>query len=115
MKINLKPLFKEYEFEKQYANVSSSKKDNITFLDVLKSRDRQNKKKLNVYEIAAKIAKGETVRVEELEYIKENSTELYKQALLICQENKKHKSNKNHIKSLFIVEDSLNNSIEKAE
>lgn len=115
MKINLEPLFKEYKFEKHYADISSSEKGNITFLDVLKSQDKNNRKKFNVYEIAAKIAKGEAVSAEELEYIKENSPALYKQALLICEENKKHKSNKNIIESLFNVEYSPNNPIDEAE
>lgn len=109
MKIKEEILFPVQEFEKQHINKDKLHDGKITFLDVLKQQKKQDKKVFNVYEIAAKIAKGEFVSTEELKYLKENAPELYKKALMIYEENMRRKMNNKEGKQeediLFMIED----------
>lgn len=58
--------------------VKNEEKD---FLKVIKKLQSKEEKSFSVYAIAAKIARGETVTAEELQYIKENAPSLYEAAV----------------------------------
>ena len=88
MKVNENGVLIIQEFENQYIDKDKSQDNKITFFDALRLQQKQTKQKLNVYEIAAKIAKGEFVSSEELKYIKENAPVLYIKALMMYEENK---------------------------
>ena len=93
MKVNENGVLIIQEFENQYIDKDKSQDNKITFFDALRLQQKQTKQKLNVYEIAAKIAKGEFVSSEELKYIKENAPVLYIKALMMYEENKQRKMN----------------------
>ena len=59
------------------AMVEQEKRD---FLEIIKKLQVQQGKKYSVYTIAAKIARGESVSSEELEFIKQNAPSLLAQA-----------------------------------
>ena len=91
MEVNENGVLIIQEFENQYIDKDKSQDDKITFFDVLRMQQKKTKQKLNIYEIAARIARGEFVSSEELKYIKENAPVLYIKALMMYEENKQRK------------------------
>ena len=75
MKIEINNKVAQSKFYK--AMVEQEKRD---FLEIIKKLQVQQGKKYSVYTIAAKIARGESVSSEELEYIKQNAPSLLAQA-----------------------------------
>jgi len=75
MKIEINNKFTKNTFYK--AMVEQEKQD---FLEMIKKLQVQQGKKYSVYTIASKIARGENVSCEELEYIKQNAPSLFAEA-----------------------------------
>lgn len=112
MKIKSNVLFIDHEFDDQHINMDKTQERNVTFFEALKLQQKQNKPKLNVYEIAAKIARGEFVSAEELKYIKENAPTLYMKALMMYEENKQRKMDNKAFKhgenNIYMIKDTKN-------